>query len=532
MKRRALLQSLAAAGSLAPFSASAQEPQQRDPAGAPNILLLMTDQQRPDSLGCYGSKVAITPHIDRLANQGVRFENCYVQNPLCCPSRYSMLTGRYPHSHGVRSNWYAPRPGETSFGHQLSRAGYNTALIGKMHFTPWHDLFGFGGRIIAEAKFAVNCPDDYERFLRKHGFSRRQLYDLNSAEYIRNATAVKSKLPQELHIDSFVGRSICEYLASVREPFCLMASFLSPHNPYDPPKPYDELFLKAQFPPRNMYPGEVEEKPKEAYHYINRRLGWPHKTDQLTPEQLQITKAYYYSTCTLVDDWVGRVMDVLKRRGLDRNTIVLYTSDHGDLLGDHGLIYKQCFYEQSVKVPLIVHAPGRFAPRVVDAPVEGVDIFNTVCDLARAWPGRGRQGKRLVPLLDGRAGYIHREAVFSENHFGRMVRHGQYKMVYYPGRPYGELYDLAEDPDESRNLWSKLEGSEIKRRLKDLLLDWAFTSEDEMPLPVRADHFDEAPLEYGMVEGRTELFPRQSWYFEDLLPLYSNWEFREDGRLR
>ncbi|MCL5745580.1 MAG: sulfatase-like hydrolase/transferase, partial [Acidobacteria bacterium] len=348
MKRRALLRSLATAGSLAPFSSGGQKSaSEHSPSAPPNILILMTDQQRPDSLGCYGSKVALTPNIDRLANQGVRFDNCYVQNPLCCPSRYSMLTGRYPHSHGVRSNWYAPHSGETSFGHQLSRAGYSTALIGKMHFTPWHDLFGFGGRIIAEAKFDANCPDDYERFLRKHGYSRRQLYDLKSPEYIRDATAVRSKLPQELHIDSFVGRSICEYLDQVRGPFCVLASFLSPHNPYDPPKPYDELFLKAQFPPRNMYPGEVDEKPREAYNYINRRLGWPHRTDQLTPEQLQITKAYYYSTCTLVDDWVGRVLDVLKRRGLDSNTVILSTSDHGDLLGDHGLIYKQCFYEQS-----------------------------------------------------------------------------------------------------------------------------------------------------------------------------------------
>lgn len=111
-----------------------------------NILILMVDQQRPDALGCYGSRIAMTPHIDRLAREGVRFESRYVQNPLCCPSRFSMLTGRYPHSHGARSSWYAPRPSETSFGHQLARAGCQSALIGKMHFTPWHDLFGFGGR--------------------------------------------------------------------------------------------------------------------------------------------------------------------------------------------------------------------------------------------------------------------------------------------------------------------------------------------------------------------------------------------------
>ncbi len=146
-------------------------------ASKPNILFILPDQQRPDSLGCYGSEVAITPTVDWLAQTGVRFDNCYVQNPLCCPSRYSVLTGRYPHTHGVRANWYAPRVNEVSFAHQLGRVGYNTAAIGKMHLTPWYDNFGFDGRIIAEAKFHVDCPDDYARFLHVHGYSRRMLYD-------------------------------------------------------------------------------------------------------------------------------------------------------------------------------------------------------------------------------------------------------------------------------------------------------------------------------------------------------------------
>lgn len=141
------------------------------PGERPNILFLLTDQQRPDSLGCYGSEAAITPHIDALARGGVVFDNCYVQNPLCCPSRYSILTGRYPHSHGVRANWYAPRPGEVSFGAQLGRVGYATSMIGKMHLTPWYDTFGSDGRIIAESKFHTTCPDDYERFLNHHGWS-------------------------------------------------------------------------------------------------------------------------------------------------------------------------------------------------------------------------------------------------------------------------------------------------------------------------------------------------------------------------
>jgi choline-sulfatase len=498
----------------------------------PNILYIISDQQRPDSLGCYGNGHNPTPNIDKLASEGVVFDNCYVQNPLCCPARYSILTGRYPRSHRVRSNWYAPRYGEKSFGHQLGKAGYQTAMIGKMHLTPWFDRFGFHGRIIAEAKFHTTCPDDYERFLQTHGSTRQRLYDFDHPAYIQNCTAVKSKLPQELHIDSFVGRSICEYLKHAREPFCVFASFLSPHNPYDPPEPYDTLYLKENLSHINFQPGETDRKPPEAFNYINDRLKWPFKTDELSKEQIQIQRAYYLSTCTLIDDWMGRILEVLKQQGMYDNTIIVYSSDHGDLLGDHGLLYKQCFYEQSVRVPLIIHAPSRFKSGRVSQLVESIDLFNTFCEFGNAWSGHGIQGKSLLPLLAGTKGYSHHEAAFSENYFGRMVRYAEYKMVYYPGKPYGELYNLEEDPDEQINLWDKLDGSPIKRKLKDILLAWAFESEDQLPLPVRPDHQDLSPREHCLYQGGTDECQRQSWYIQDLLPLYDNWSFSEEGTLR
>lgn len=498
----------------------------------PNILFLMTDQQRPDSLGCYGSDIAITPNLDKLAEEGVVFDNCYVQNPLCCPSRYSMLTGKYPHSHGVISNWYEPNKNELSFGHQLKRAGYQTALIGKMHLTPWHDLFGFDGRIIAEAKFHQSCPDDYERFLNKHGTSRKELYDKTSEEYINNATAVPSKVPQELHIDSFVGLSICEYIKKTDGPFCVFGSFLSPHNPYDPPAPYDELFVDKKFPERNMTKGEVVRKPKEAYDYINNRLDWTYKTDELTKEQLHKTKANYYALNTLVDDWVGKIIDTLKEQGLYDNTVIIYTSDHGDLLGDHGLVYKQCFYEQSVKVPLIVHYPEKFKSKRVTDDVESIDLFDTFCELGNAFNGYGSQGKSLVPLLEGHKDYIHKEAVFSENYFGRMVKYKDYKMVYYVGKDYGELYNLKGDIAEQINLWEELEGSVIKNKLKDLLLEWSFSSQSKTPLPVREGHQDDAPRQFESYNGGTREAVHQPWHINDMSNLYEDWEFSTNAITR
>ena len=498
----------------------------------PNVLVLLPDQQRPDSLGCYGNGAAITPNIDRLAASGATFNNCYVQNPLCCPSRYSLATGRYPHSHGVRANWYPPRPGELSFAHQLGRVGYRTAAIGKMHFTPWHDNFGFDGRIIAEAKFHGDCPDDYAQYLRRHGYRRDQLYDAKSADYIQRLTSLTSALPQELHIDSFVGASVCEYLQRAEDPFFVFASFLSPHNPYDPPKPYDHLFDRAELPPRNMAAGEVDRKPREAYDYINTRLGWPFASDAISEGQRLDMLRSYYGLNTLIDDWVGRIVETLKERNQYDDTVIVYSSDHGDLLGDHGLFYKQCFYEQSVKVPLIVHWPARFKPRTVEKPVELMDLYATICELAGADPGPGNQSSSLIPLLDGVPERQSKDAVFSENYFGRMIRWKDYKMVYYPGKPYGELYDLAEDSREQCNLWDAMEGSPEKRALKDQLLEWAFSSEDPLPAPVRGDHFDQSPIDFELHRGHSRVKARQHWHLGGFDDLYSDWTFSVDARTR
>lgn len=498
----------------------------------PNILFILPDQQRPDSLGCYGSTVAMTPTLDWLSRNGVTFDNCYVQNPLCCPSRYSLLTGRYPHSTGVMANWYAPRSDETSFAHALGRAGYSTLAVGKMHLTPWHANFGFDGRIIAESKFQKTCPDDYARFLGKHGHSRRELFDSSSETYKRRLSCQTSILPAELHIDSFVGRSACEFLLQAREPFCLFASFPSPHNPYDPPAPYDGLFKHTAMPPRNMVEGETDRKPREAYDYINSRINtWGFKSDEITEEQRLEMWRHYYSLNTLVDDWLKEIIGVLRARDLYDNTIIIYASDHGDLLGDHGLYYKQCFYEQSVKVPLIVHAPKYFAARRIDQAVELMDVYSTICELARTFEGPGAQSKSLVPLLNGDENRIH-EAVFSENYYGRMVRWQNWKFIYYPGKPYGELYDLSNDPVEQINLWDKMDGSYEQRVMKDLLLEWVFTSADPLPLPVRHDHHDNAERQFLLHAGGTREALVQPWYYPAMRDFYREFDFSTEGRLR
>ena len=296
----------------------------------------MSDQQRPDSLGCYGNNQAITPNIDSLAEGGIRFESAYTPCPLCAPARYSLLTGRYPHIHGVITNASGLRQREQSIAHHLNRGGYRTAAIGKMHLTPWYDNFGFDGRIIAESKFMQNCPDDYGMFLKANGFSREGTFDRMDPVYKANCTAMTSPLAQEMYIDSFIGMSICEYLknADQGQPFFLMGSFTSPHHPYDPPEPYDTIFDDYNLSSVNFYEGEIEVKPRESYDRFNSKKIWSIKTDQLNGEQIQKIRSNYYGLNTLVDDWIGRIIAVLKEQDLYENTVIIYTSDHGDLLED------------------------------------------------------------------------------------------------------------------------------------------------------------------------------------------------------
>jgi arylsulfatase A-like enzyme len=161
-----------------------------------------------------------------------------------------------------------------------------------------------------------------------------------------------------------------------------------------------------------------------------------------------------------------------------------------------------------------------------------MDVYSTICELAHAPEAPGSQSKSLVPFLESTVDYQHREAVFSENYFGRMIRHKDWKMVYYPGKPYGELYNLVEDPYEQNNVWQSMQDSAVMRQLKDMLLEWAFASEDTLPLPVRPDHQDETPLDYELCHGGTRRMNMQHWYLPDLQDLYADWNFSTDGQLR
>jgi arylsulfatase A-like enzyme len=281
------------------------------------------------------------------------------------------------------------------------------------------------------------------------------------------------------------------------------------------------MFEDAKLPRKVMEKNEIKNKPSEAYDYINDRLKWPFKTDELTDRQIEGTKKNYYSLNTLIDDWIGEIINTLKQRGIYEDTIIIYSSDHGDLLGDHGLVYKQCFYEQSVKVPLIVCCPKRFKKGRSDALVESLDLYKTIIDMGCAEPTQKTHSKSLMPVLQGERQH-HREYVVSENYFGNMIRNKRFKMVYYKGKPYGELYDLINDHQEFVNLWDDEKYNAAKTDLKEKLLDWYAKTAETGLNPVRGNHFDKTPLEYEMKDGAANLIANQSWQLSFMREFYES----------
>lgn len=455
--------------------------------GRPNIVLITTDQQRWDTLGCAGNAVVRTPHIDRLAAEGVCFARAYAQSPLCMPSRASLITGRYPRAHGVMTNWVSLPAGEASMQDCLRGAGYTTAAVGKMHYrlllntgTEADALqsppYGYDHLVLADGKYGVLSPaeDDYRTLLRQQGwFDASRDYWKDPAVY-GAFEAVASPLPPELYIDQFIGDAAVGFLRrGTREPFFLWVSFCSPHHPFDPPRPYDTLYDPADMPSPHRREDELERKPPEYGAHLEQILGIrTGRPRRLTEEVVRRVIAYYYGMITLLDAQVARVLQVLREAALLERTAIVFASDHGEFLGDHGLLLKaEMLCDALVRVPLVVRYPARFAggaPR--EEFVELVDLLPTMLDLAGVNVPARVQGRSLVPLCEGQgAGW--RDSAFAEYEHRKMLRTDDWKLVWHSGKPWGELYDLRNDPHELLNLYDDPGYAARREALRGALLN-------------------------------------------------------------
>jgi arylsulfatase A-like enzyme len=459
----------------------------------PNVILITSDHHRWDYMGCAGAVGVQTPNLDLLAARGTLITRTYCNAPLCVPSRIAITSGRYPMNTGCFTNRHPIHPHTPTFLHALRGNGYHTAMIGKLH----HHVHVWDGDFIAhEADIhqlgfehvhetsgkmgsgSIGCECQYTRFLREQGLL--EAYRSWTGRFRQgNATMLPNEAwpwDQKYTQDAYIARKASEFLLQVSpdKPFYLHLGFVGPHDPYDAPQSY-----------RNLYDNEDSDATLE--HIPAAPL-----TDV---QRMEYDKLLAYKACiTEVDSQIGRVLDTLKASGLQDDTVILYTSDHGDNAGDHGMWGKINLYEGSVHVPFIAAGPGIGQGVVSDAIVELIDIGQTVCNFTGCESHHYDQGKSMMPLLLGTT-QQHREDAFCEMGSDKMLYDGRYKLMYgdltrdtrtelqaapYHGPAFGRpvnlppdrisLYDLLGDPYEQRNLADDPVYHEILAEMKEKLL--------------------------------------------------------------
>ncbi len=473
----------------------------------PNILFICTDQQRYDALGCYGNEHIQTPAIDGLAAEGVLFERCYVQNPVCAPSRASLLTGRYPHAHGLWANGVALPPHERLFPRALADDGYDCGLIGKMHLAacfrgrtePRQDD-GFRSFEWAHDPTHGSPGNAYHRWLEEH---HPALYAAATARGFGRQghdPVGFDRLPTEAHYSRWVGERAIDFLRRGRDPdrpFFLMANFYDPHHPFVAPREWVDRYDPTVLPRPIGGPDDLADRPPILAEASRKGYaGLARGFSEYDPRELREVVAAYYAMVALIDDETGRILAALDDLGLAEDTLVIFTSDHGEMLGDHGLLLKgPLMYEGAVRVPLILRWPGRLPAGVRRGElVQWIDLCSTVLEAAGAPPLPGDQGRSLLPLARGDADAAPRGWALCEyRNSGHpydppvhvtMLRRGRHKLIIHHGAPAtgrargGELYDLEADPEERRNLWADPAAAAVRVELQEFLLDALVAAED------------------------------------------------------
>ncbi|MGC1524217.1 MAG: choline-sulfatase [Steroidobacteraceae bacterium] len=415
----------------------------------PNFLILMADQLAARALPAYGNRIAKTPHIDALAADGVVFDSFYCNSPLCAPSRFSMLSGRQISAIGAYDN-AAEFPAQVpTFAHYLRLSGYRTVLSGKMHFCGADQLHGFEERLTTDIYPAdFGWTPDWTRFEDRPSW----YHTMDSVTQAGPCTRTN-----QIDFDDdvvFQARQKLFDMARSKDgrPFCMVASMTHPHDPYVIPQRYWDRFagVDIDLPRVSPAPDALDPHSRRLRHVCGLDLA------QVNVAQVRAARRAYYAAVSYVDDQVGTLLAALADARFAENTIVLLIADHGDMLGERGLWYKMNFFEPACRIPLIVHAPARFAPRRVADSASLVDLLPTLNELAGAPADYATplDGASLVGQLAGDAG---RDEVIGEYLAEGaiaplvMIKRGRYKFVHSPADP-DQLYDLPADPDELRNL--------------------------------------------------------------------------------
>jgi choline-sulfatase len=436
----------------------------------PNILLVMVDQLAAGWLPPYGHPVVQAPNITALARAGVVFESAYCPSPLCAPSRAALLTGRLPSRIEVFDNAAELRASLPTIAHHLRAAGYATCLAGKMHFVGPDQLHGFEERL---------TPDIYPAGLgwtpdwRRPVGDRLPWYHTMESVLSPGVCAASMQLDYDDEVTFRAVRRIFDFArAGARKPFFLLVSFTHPHDPWEVRRRYWDRYDRDAIDAPATPPIPLSEADPHSLR-LREMIGIDEAA--LSDEQVRTARHAYYAAISYVDERIGELLAALADTGLDDETTVMFTADHGEMLGERGLWYKMSFFEPSARVPLVVSAPGRLAPGRVREPVSLLDLAPTVLELAAPAGAdelaRDMDGFSLGPLLDGRAAR-RPDSVASEylaegvTSPAVMIRRGSHKFVCCEGDP-DQLYDLEDDPGELVNLADRPTHAELRREFRD-----------------------------------------------------------------
>ena len=430
-----------------------------------NVLVLTCDQLRCDALGCTGNRLTHTPNLDRLATQSVRFDRCYTQSPSCAPARHSISTGCYPHANGMVAGARAPRPGITQLPHALEPLGHRRINVGRAH---WED---------PSISTGYDTWVDTRPWIEEMPDAVRERYAWEWHDVTRRTTGGPSTRTTEQNRGQIVARhAIAQIEQSVKDDqsFFCWVDITEPHPPFYPPRGYYAAVDQMQI----QLPEQLDTGTPPHQSLVERRAEWAHLTDFDLRQKL----AAYYGLVSLADEFCGRVLDALDRLGVRENTVVVWTVDHGDQMGEHGLFLKGCMYEGSVHVPLFVSVPGGTAGQRSEL-VEHVDLFPTICDLVGAPTPHTVQGRSLAPLLEeGPAPSDWRRAVFTQLEEVQMIRTQDWKLNLYGGSP-GELFNVESDPGELCNLFGAGEHEQKLEGLHATLREWEVSHGPQTCLP-------------------------------------------------
>jgi arylsulfatase A-like enzyme len=460
----------------------------------PNIILIITDQQRYDTIRALGFDYMDTPHLDRLASEGVTFQQCHVTAASCAPARASLFKGYYPHTTGILKNADRWRH---SWIELLNSAGYHCTNIGKMHSWPFETPLGFDERYVVENKDRYlegrYYFDEWDKALRFRGLikQQRELYR-QLPDYDQRVGAFEWELPEDAHPDMFVGDMATWWIRThpPTQPLFLQIGFPGPHPPYDPIPRYAEPYLAKQLPLLPVSDEELAGQPPPFQEMRRHNNKIDHDSVLLpldpTEQQRQRQRAYYLANVTMIDEKVGEILTALDECGYLENSVIIFTSDHGDCLTDHGHSQKWTMYDQITRVPLLVSSPGRFpAGHQVEGLCQQMDLGPSILELAGVEVPASLEAISLLAALEGESwpGRDHvyaeqvKDNILTDTEFMTMVRNHDWKLVHFLDETYGQLFDLQADPLELNNLWDSESHQDEKQQLLAVLREWRIRSQ-------------------------------------------------------